>query len=271
MMSGGDGMHDKQELTVYKNELNTVPFRKFNAVEMDLFFSICSKMRNQGLKEIRYSFKDLKKLSNYSNKHKERFINDLEKVYSKMTQLSYREEDVKKIKYFVLFSGFEIDKEEEYVEISVNPKLEHIINRITGEFTKFELEEFTNLNSSYSKTAFRLLKQFRQTGFWKVNIYDFKELLDVPESYGTADLNKRVLKPIQEELSKIFKNLRMTKIKAKNGKKTEYLEFKFKAEDDMNKRNEKTFRDSDGNYYQKDLFHLTQEEENKAFPSLDKN
>lgn len=257
-----------KELAVYKNELNTVPFRKFNPVEMDLFFSICSKMRNKGLTKIRYDFSDLKELSKYSDKHKERFINDLESVYSKMTRLSYRQETSNRIDYFILFTGFTIEKEEEYVEIKVNPELLHIINEITGDFTKFELQEFTGLKSSYSKTTFRLLKQFRQTGFWKININKFKELLDIPETYKINDLTKRVLEPIRKELSPIFENLKINKVKAKKGNKIEYLEFTFKSEDDMSNKNEKTFRDIDGNYYQKDLFHLTQEEEDKTFPSI---
>jgi len=258
----------KKELTVYKNELNTIPFRKFNSVEMDLFFSICSKMRNKGLLEIRYSFEELKSISKYSSREKERFTNDLENVYKKMTQLSYRQEDEEKIKYFILFTGFEIDKKNRYVDISINPKLQYVLNEISDSFTKFELEEFTDLRSSYAKTTFRLLKQFRQTGFWKISIVSFRELLDVPESYRMTALDDRVIEPIKKELSPIFKNLQIKKIKAKKSNKIEYLEFRFKAEDDMNKRNEKTFRDGDGNYYQKDLFHLTQEEENKTFPTM---
>lgn len=34
------------ELTVkYKNDLNTIPMRSFNRAELDLFFSICAKMK----------------------------------------------------------------------------------------------------------------------------------------------------------------------------------------------------------------------------------
>lgn len=59
-------MAESKELTVYKNELNTAPFRKFNAVEMDLFFAICSQMRNKGVRKISYSFEELRKLSKYT-------------------------------------------------------------------------------------------------------------------------------------------------------------------------------------------------------------
>jgi len=220
------------------------------------------------MNKIRLKFEELKNLSQYSDTHKQRFINDLQNVYKKMLQLTYREVTTKRIDYFVLFTGFSIDIENEFVEVRTNPDLEHILNKISSNFTKFELEEFTELRSSYSKTAFRLLKQFRQTGFWKVSLENFRELLDIPKSYKIDKITTKVLQPIEKELSPIFKNLQIKKITAQKSRKIEYLEFKFKAEDDMNKRNEKTFRDSDGNYYQKDLFHLTQEEENKTFPNM---
>jgi len=258
----------KKEITVYKNELNTVPFKNFTTTEMDLFFSICTQMRDKGLTTIKYSFEDLKILSNYKPTSNKRFINNLDKTYTKMLTLTYRVGNDFEFERFVLFNKFKVNGKEKYIEISTNPELQGLINSITGNFTKFELEEFTELKSSYSKTAFRLLKQYRQTGFWKIQIDDFREVLDIPKSYRMTDINKNVLIPIQEELSSIFAGFKISKVKAKKGNKIEYLEFKFKAEDDMNKRNEKTFRDSDGNYYQKDLFHLTQEEENKAFPTM---
>ena len=44
------------------------------------------------------------------------------------------------------------------------------------------------------------------------------------------DITKRVLKPIINELSSIFNNLNINKIKAKKGRKIEWLEFTFDAE-----------------------------------------
>lgn len=266
-------MKKETSLTVYKNELNTVPFRKFNAVEMDLFFSICSKMREKGLEEVFFSFDELKKISNYDRKSNVRFVYDLKNTYTKLLNLKYsnryiNQENKDIEECFILFTGFVINRTDEYIKIKINPDLKHILNEITNNFTKFELEEFTELRSSYSKTAFRFLKQFRQTGFWKISVGEFREIFDVPNNYRISDIDKRVLFPIKKELSLIFKNLQIKKITAKKSRKIEYLEFKFKAEDDMNKRNEKTFRDSDGNYYQKDLFHLTPDEENKAFPTI---
>lgn len=53
------------EIVKYHSELNTIPLRKFTPVEMNLFFSIVSRMREKGDKTVRFTFDQLKDLSNY--------------------------------------------------------------------------------------------------------------------------------------------------------------------------------------------------------------
>jgi len=216
------------ELTVkYKNELNTIPMRKFNAKEMDLFFSICAKMKNKSTNTVRFEFEDLRGLSDYKMTATSHFVKDLDNVYTKMLGLNYREEDDTKIKRFVLFTDFEIDKEEKYVEISVNQKLEYILNQLSSEFTQFELQEFTSLSSSYSKTMYRLLKQFKSTGFYTVKMNEFRELLDIPNSYKMGNIDQQILNPIKKELSQYFEPFKIKKVKAKKGNRIDRLEFLF--------------------------------------------
>ena len=88
----------------------------------------------------------------------------------------------------------------------------------------------THLKSTYAKNMFRLLKQYKHTGYVKINIADFRNRLDIPKTYQMNDITKRVLKPIINELSSIFNNLNINKIKAKKGRKIECLEFTFDAE-----------------------------------------
>ena len=52
------------ELVKYQPELNTIPLRKFTPTEMNLFFSIVSRMRDKGDQTVRFSFEQLKELSN---------------------------------------------------------------------------------------------------------------------------------------------------------------------------------------------------------------
>jgi plasmid replication initiation protein len=222
-------MEDKTELAVkYQNELNLIPLKNFNAKQMDLFFALCARMKDKGLRKIRFSFEDLKELSDYKMTATKAFVGDLEKLYKDMLNLSYRTEDENTIRYFVLFTGFEINKTEKYVEVSVNPDLEYIINGLTAEFSKFELSAFTSLRSTYAKTLFRLLMQYRTTGYYVVRIEDFKELMDIPESYRQmGQIDQKVLQPALRELQNYFSDLKVTKIKAKKGNKIAKLEFTF--------------------------------------------
>lgn len=74
-----------------------------------------------------------------------------------------------------------------------------LLNELSSQFTCFELDEFTDLRSIYARECYRRLKQFRKTGVWKVGLEDFRRLIDVPKSYATCDVNKKVLKPIEDE------------------------------------------------------------------------
>ncbi|HEH2948833.1 TPA: RepB family plasmid replication initiator protein [Staphylococcus aureus] len=220
------------ETVVYKNEMNLVPLRRFTATEINLFFAMCNKLKEQDTNTLRLSFDELKKLSNYSpeTRNINRFANDLDNVYKKMLNLTIRYEDDDVIERFVLFNHYRIHKREQYLEISTSSNLKHILNSITNNFTKFELKEMTRLKSTYSKNMFRLLKQYKHTGYLKTHIDDFKNRLDIPKSYRMTDINKNVFKPIIIELGSIFNNLTINKIKAKKGRKIEWIEFTFDAE-----------------------------------------
>lgn len=257
-------------LVVYKDELNTVPLRSFNSKEMDLFFSICSKMRNEELNIVTFDFEDLKELSNYKMTATNHFVSDLESIYSKLIQLDFRIETEDKIIKFVLFTKYEIDKKNQTISIRINEEFKDILNSIIGGFTKFELEEFTMLSSSYSKTAYRLLKQFRQTGYYIIKIDEFRRLFDIPESYKISHITTNILEKIEEELPPYFEDLKINKLKGKGKRKRfiEYIEFKFKAETDIEKGN-KIFRDKEtGEYYKKDIMDFTDEEIDKAYPEV---
>ncbi|MGW9979967.1 replication initiation protein [Staphylococcus hominis] len=218
------------ETVVYQNEMNLVPLRKFTSTEIDIFFSLCNKLKEQDIKELAIPFEELRHLSNYYHRSLKRFVKDLEHVYDKMLTLTYTERSGLSFKKFVLFTGYEVDANEQELIVSINPKLKHVLNEITADFTKFELKEMTYLKSTYSKNMFRLLKQYKHTGYFKIQIEDFRERLDIPNSYRMTHINQKVLAPIIKELGFIFNNLHINKIKAKKGRKIEWLEFTFDAE-----------------------------------------
>ncbi|MBT9670448.1 RepB family plasmid replication initiator protein [Secundilactobacillus kimchicus] len=204
------------ELVKYDPELNTVPLRRFTPIEMNLFFSIVSRMRDQGGKTVRFTFDQLKDLSAYKPTANNRFIDDIQSTYQKILNLRFgsRSKDGLDREMFVMFTQFEIrgSAETPYVDIQIYPKALKLLNNLES-WVRYALTEFRDLKSSYAKTMFRLLKQFRTTGYAYFSKKDFFELLDIPQSYlnKPANVESRVLRPIKEELTPLFRGLTIRK------------------------------------------------------------
>ena len=207
-------LHLSNEVVQYDPELNTIPLRKFTPVEMNLFFSIVSRIRDKGDETVRFSFDQLKELSAYKPTANNRFIDDIESTYQKILGLRFgrRSKDGLHREFFVMFTEFEINghADDPYVDIKIYPKAIKLLNELES-WVRYALSEFRDLKSSYAKTMFRLLKQFRTTGYAYFSVADFNELLDVPKSYKSSNINQSVLKPIKEELTPLFRGLTVRK------------------------------------------------------------
>lgn len=227
------------EIVKYNNQMNDVNFKDFTPIELDLLMTICSKMKEQGLTIIEFSFEQLKKISNYDPKQSnKKFIKDLEKTYDKLIQLNFKIGDDRNFTKFVLFNEYTVKGDEGTVTIGVNPKFYFVLNELTSNFTRFELKEFIDLKSKYSKECYRRLKQFRKTGLWTVEIEEFRRILDIPKNYRMSEINKNILKFIEIELKPLFKNLQIEKIKKKGaysgrGNKVTHIVFTFDKEDEV--------------------------------------
>ena len=227
------------EIVKYNNQMNDVNFKDFTPIELDLLMTICSKMKEQGLTIIEFSFEQLKRISNYDPKQSnKKFIKDLEKTYDKLIQLNFKIGDDRNFTKFVLFNEYTVKGDEGTVTIGVNPKFYFVLNELTSNFTRFELKEFIDLKSKYSKECYRRLKQFRKTGLWTVEIEEFRRILDIPKNYRMSEINKNILKYLEIELKPLFKNLQIEKIKKKGaysgrGNKVTHIVFTFEKEDEV--------------------------------------
>lgn len=202
------------EIIKHDAELNTIPLRRFTPTEMNLFFSIVSRMRDKDGDTVRFSFDQLKDLSAYKATANTRFIDDIQATYEKLMSLHFgsRSKSGLTREFFVMFTRFKIDGDatEPYVEVQVHEMARPLLNHLDS-WVRYSLTEFRDLNSSYAKTMFRLLKQWRTTGRLELTKADFIELLDVPKSYRETNVNQFILKPIKEELSPLFPGLKITK------------------------------------------------------------
>lgn len=193
------------EIVKYSNQFNAQALRRFTALDLDLLMAIASRVRDQGTDEVVFTFEELRQLA-----HIKKNLTDKElaarivEVNDRLLACRFRFQDDSRTVQFTLFSGFETDWKTAKLLVAVNPRFSFLLNDLTSQFTRFELAEFADLKSSYAKETYRRLKQFRQTGVWKVSLAEFRRLLDIPDSYRISHINSRVIKPIEDELKPLM-------------------------------------------------------------------
>ena len=214
-----------KEIVKYHNNLNSISMRGRTSEEMNFFFAIISKIRNKGIIEIELSTDEIKELIDFRDRNF-RWVKILENIANKIMGLRYIEKTDEEIAYFNMFQRFKINIPKKTIQIKVSQDFDYIVNRLTENFTVYELAEFTSLKSTYSKTMYRILKQWRTVGAKEIEIKIFRELLNIPKSYRANDINKRVIAPIKKELPQYFVNLKVKAIKA-NTQGTPIIAYKF--------------------------------------------
>lgn len=217
------GIKINKEIVKYHNKINDIALRKLTDKELNIFFTVLYKLKDEGIKSVEINFIELKKLA-AGDVNNPRFLNAIRNLNNKLLDLRQEitdEDGV--ILQFNLFNNFKIDPNKKLLSVEINKNFSFLLNELVGNFTKFELKQIVSFKSSYSKNMYRLLKQFETTKFKIILLEDLKRILCVPDSYKMSDIDKVVLKPIIAELSPVFTNLKIEKIK--KGRSVEKLKF----------------------------------------------
>jgi plasmid replication initiation protein len=242
----------------YDNKMNLLAFKNLDKVEANLFFSIVARFNDKGAEKLKLNFSEIAEFisdNKYTSKELSKLIND---GVGKVVQSAIKwEMTPTKTAYFTLFNEFLVDDENNTLEASINSRFLFMLNNFKdGNFTMLELAEFSSLKSKYTQTLYRLLKQFRFTGFRSIKWAEFIEIMDIPTSYRMFDIERQILKPAIAELTQeadifnqnnpIFKKLTYKKIRGTGrGRPVERIEFYFMPETDEpkeQKKNEKALQ-----------------------------
>ncbi|MEB2819700.1 replication initiation protein [Campylobacter upsaliensis] len=254
------------EIVKYHNDFNKIKLPAFTEIEQDLLITILSKVKNKGFGNMIELFPNDLKINEKLNSRQ--YLTDvMDSLKLKFFKANFREiiETETEIidKTINLFQemqihyvkrnpndGYDTSKLFNRIVLIVNPKFAYLVNNITQNFTAFELNEFIALSGKYTKTLYRILKQFRSTGKAYFEWSEFLRIMDIPENKTTGDIDKFILKPALKELTKErnifdqirvpFKNLAYEKEKQKGtrgrGGKVIGITFTFKPENiDMQK------------------------------------
>ncbi len=122
------------------------------------------------------------------------------------------------------------DEEKHVTYIQVDEISSALFNELDREFIRFELRKYLMLPGIYSKQLYRLLKQWRTKGDYAEKLDEWRILMDVPQSYKTKDITRRVIDPAIEALHHMttFSDLHFEYLRT--GQKATHVHFMWKPE-----------------------------------------
>ena len=189
------------EIVKYHNYINSLKFTGFTVTDFNFLIMLCSRMRDKDVNRVTFNFMELRELTNYKKSNSvNQFVTDLKKMNEKLMNVTCSLETESEVIMFVLFPTFIINKNEQTLTVSVNEKFKFILNELIKNFTRFDLKEFVTLESKYSKSLYRLLKQYRTTGKYEITVNDLKTKMDCPKSYNNKQFMQNIINPAVNSL-----------------------------------------------------------------------
>lgn len=117
---------------------------------------------------------------------------------------------------------------EGWVELHFSELVAPYLTLLGRKFTKYKIEQIAGLRSAYSIRIFEQLMQFHDTGWWEVDLAEFKELLNLPYERFT-DIRRFVLETATNEIN-TKSNLLVTCKPIKKGRAVARLRFEFEQD-----------------------------------------
>lgn len=221
-----------KEVVKYSNFVNALKFKDFTAVDYDFLMMLCAKMKNQKTHKMTFSLDEIREITQYKKKDMAAFIENLKSMNRKLMSVTTDVQVDNQYLQFVLFPTFVTNMDDYTLTVSVNQDFAFVLNDLQKNFTRFELEEFVSLDSKYAKTLYRLIKQYRHTGEYRVSVGEFRDLMGCPPSYTNYIFLRDIVQPSVKRLQQFFPLLKCTvqHARKKGAPVTGYL-FTFRSED----------------------------------------
>lgn len=239
-------MAKKYELGTIKlsNESNMLIYPKATQTDLNVMACILSKASRECNKDnycIDLSKKELLRCLNWSASTEKRHWSDsdfkkyIDEHFANVAlSIIYKKKTEKTVGHFVLFQGIEYakdfdqyDEEQAVIKIRLGDDANKMIFSLgkNNPFYKYRLVDYIKIKSTYAKRMYQFLMQWRKVGKFEISFEDFKNYLDIPKSYNPRNIH-RIMKPIEEDLSPMFENFKITRINNKN-KNNKLVGFRF--------------------------------------------
>lgn len=189
-----------KEVVKYNNYMNELSFKDFSEYDLNFLMVICSKMKELGEETQYFHYDKLMELLDWDkSKSVDVFHKDLKRMAEKLRHVGATvdiNDDV--FSAFNLFADFKGVKSKRELTVRINPDFKYILNDLTNNFTKFELNEYVHLDGKYSKLLYQHLKQYRVSGWRQVSVDDLRRELSIPDSMPTRNIVSKVINPSVE-------------------------------------------------------------------------
>lgn len=190
----------------YNRELNRLESGELNSVEQNLFFYICSRVREHQDEIVEMSFDSIRKNANFTAHGDKALANKLKIVNHKLLSLNYEYVMSDGITIIgSIFNTFVINEKIRTLSVRVNKDLLFLLNGLEGNFTEWELREFTSIKSEYSKRLYRYCTEWKSIGNTPMySASEMKDILGLPEDYENKKLVAKILNPACEDMTSYF-------------------------------------------------------------------
>ena len=227
--------NEVKRILVMRNDVIELGFKNMDRFGADLFCLVMRELRRNIEKhhsnECRLSYWELKEYLNIDDHMSyEMYKKEIDRFKKTILSCWYEFENEEIGVEMVVFIEVINDKKNRIITVKANPDfLEFFLP--SSRFTYLSLTEFCSLNTMYSKRLYALLKQFRNTGYRRISVEQFREYMGAEaKTYDDfAQLRRRVIQPSIKELTDkgYFTNLRVKEEKGERGKGVEGLLFRF--------------------------------------------
>lgn len=210
---------EKSDIVKYNNVLNKLNLAKLEEKELELFFALCLELKNKGSDEVNINITDFKNRYNMGRSN-QRFEKYMEVVLSKFLETKMIIKTSKTLELGNFFRKFKLDFVNNTLYVQLDEEYKYILNNLVEMYTQFSFIQYQELKSKYAKRLMPKLAQWQGTKKIEFKKEELFEVMGVTENYkkDLGNFRKRILKPVTEELKKIFYNLKVTPLKNRSAK-----------------------------------------------------
>ncbi len=237
-------------------ELNRSPVQFDSARMIDVYYNIVQRFNYQLTPSINVSKEELYKIAKFEDQYREKEVQNLIGELTKSTVFNIPKGNGRKISGSVFTARYEDDQTVTiWVSEPYRPYIFHkddidLINKVKhkGTIELDEIEknryetvlkekrqfllllnqaEIEGIRSKYGKRLYSLLVQYQLKNKLLMTIEDFRDIMEIPESYTLGQMNAVLLKRVKKELETkgLFKFLEEPKGKGK--RKITHIEINF--------------------------------------------